>query len=737
MSKYFFIGCLFFSCMQGLSRDVTPEELNAYLVKFFKQANVEQLDSAYLKLTKLPSYQEVLLTQNDWLRKMDVNNLKKHHKLYWYIFVTDMQMPEDSVHMRLYNLTQALSVSKSLEGTFGQRIVLERLCNAMVTAYIWDEALEYSYEAIELGKAAEDWEYTIRMMQMSMRILFELSQYSDAAAQGNEIVALMNAYWEYLSDSRSVYDMALLYNTIGVNFMRVQNYDSALVNYSRALDLAEEINEEFLMALFEGNIALIYTERGEYKKALPAMHKDFVISIKYKETQSAAYAAAWLSIAYSHIGDLQASKIYLDTAMYYFNLLGFDPSTFQQYWKAKAILEEKQGNFSAASQFYDKYLESVLTVLRNEKESTIKKLNHFQQLEAKQNNINELTRFNALELNRIKNMRIVIILNTLGLLLASLLIIYFIYHYKRQKQIAVIVQEQNAEIKLKHAELELQDSELSEELLEALNSLKRSQEQLLHSEKMSSLGQITAGIAHEINNPLNFIHAGADSLMQNLVHLRTIHDQYRSIKNVDQDLTKIDELKRKLYYDDLFSEINTLIKTIEIGSNRASVILRGLERFTSKGEEVYTLKNIQELVEDTVMLVQGETKGRIKFVTSFEGMCIVHCRAVEISQVLTNIILNATHAVKDEGVIQIRCKPVEKMVQIEIEDNGSGIPPDVLDKIFDPFFTTKEIGKGTGLGLSISHGIISSHHGKINVRSEVGVGTTFTIHLPLYTQDHL
>jgi two-component system NtrC family sensor kinase len=137
------------------------------------------------------------------------------------------------------------------------------------------------------------------------------------------------------------------------------------------------------------------------------------------------------------------------------------------------------------------------------------------------------------------------------------------------------------------------------------------------------------------------------------------------------------------------------------------------------------------------MLVQGETKGRIKFVTSFEGMCIVHCRAVEISQVLTNIILNATHAVKDEGVIQIRCKPVEKMVQIEIEDNGSGIPPDVLDKIFDPFFTTKEIGKGTGLGLSISHGIISSHHGKINVRSEVGVGTTFTIHLPLYTQDHL
>jgi two-component system NtrC family sensor kinase len=202
-------------------------------------------------------------------------------------------------------------------------------------------------------------------------------------------------------------------------------------------------------------------------------------------------------------------------------------------------------------------------------------------------------------------------------------------------------------------------------------------------------------------------------------------------------LSKIEELKKRLYYDDLFSEINTLIKTIEIGSNRASVILRGLERFTTKGEEVHSLKNIQELVEDTIMLVQGETKGRIRFVTSFEGTSIVHCRAVEISQVLTNIILNATHAVKDEGVIQIRCKPVGKMVQIEIEDNGIGIPPDVLDKIFDPFFTTKEIGKGTGLGLSISHGIITSHQGKINVKSEVGVGTTFTIQLPLYTQHDL
>jgi signal transduction histidine kinase len=280
------------------------------------------------------------------------------------------------------------------------------------------------------------------------------------------------------------------------------------------------------------------------------------------------------------------------------------------------------------------------------------------------------------------------------------------------------------------------------ELNEAFIQLKSTQSQLIHSEKMASLGQLTAGIAHEINNPLNFVYAGIGALESNVIsfyqitdlfqHILTEEDQEKIINQIVQ-LRKADTPKE---YEELQQDINALIKDIKIGAVRTTEIVKGLRNFSRLDEGSPKLGDIHNDIDAALMLLRNKLAQNVT-VSKKYGEKIPEISALhgQINQVFTNIIANAIQAMDKGGKITISTKMANRegknYVGISIRDTGKGMPENIKARIFEPFYTTKDVGEGTGLGLSISYGIIRNHRGTIEVFSELGKGTEFIIYLPI------
>ncbi|SNT30408.1 His Kinase A (phospho-acceptor) domain-containing protein [Ekhidna lutea] len=276
-----------------------------------------------------------------------------------------------------------------------------------------------------------------------------------------------------------------------------------------------------------------------------------------------------------------------------------------------------------------------------------------------------------------------------------------------------------------------------EELSKALDSLKGAQSQLVHSEKMASLGQLTAGIAHEINNPINFISSGMVSLKMSIEAMREISEEYTRLDDGDDPedvLEGVRELKEEHEYDEIVDELDDLINDINYGVSRTIEIVKGLRVFSRLDEEEAKNANVNENIDATLTLLRNKTKGKIEITKHYdESMHEIECYPGQLNQVFMNILNNAVQAMPDEkkdAEITIYTEEADNEVFVRIKDNGVGIPDEIKNRIWEPFFTTKEVGVGTGLGMSITYGIIEKHGGKIELASEVGKGTEFVITLP-------
>ncbi|MBC7923575.1 MAG: hypothetical protein H7Z75_21065 [Ferruginibacter sp.] len=273
------------------------------------------------------------------------------------------------------------------------------------------------------------------------------------------------------------------------------------------------------------------------------------------------------------------------------------------------------------------------------------------------------------------------------------------------------------------------------EALEAtLDHLRTTQGQLMEAEKMASLGLLTAGVAHEINNPINFVSANVAPLQRNIADLLSLLARYDHIveKAALQDtFAEVAVLKNELDYRLLVDEIHQLLAGIEEGSRRTAEIVKGLRNFSRPDENEKKPVDINQSIESTILVLGSELKDRIRLVKELGEVRQVMGYAGKLNQVFMNIIANAYQAIPDRGEIRIRTFMRHDRVCIAIGDDGKGMTEEVRKRIFEPFFTTKEIGKGTGLGLSISYGIIREHQGSVSVESEPGRGTTFTISLPI------
>jgi signal transduction histidine kinase len=291
------------------------------------------------------------------------------------------------------------------------------------------------------------------------------------------------------------------------------------------------------------------------------------------------------------------------------------------------------------------------------------------------------------------------------------------------------IRQANDEVVATNEALEAQKSELQL----TLENLKLTQSQLIQSEKMASLGLLTAGIAHELNNPINFVRGNVNPLQRDLEETFSLIEQYDQIikaNNLEEVFGRVGDLKAQMDYDFLMKEIHNLLEGIQEGADRSSQIVKGLRSFSRLDEEKFQLFNIHEGIDSTLILLHNKIKHTIKVHKEYGDLPEIECLPSKLNQVFMNLLTNCIQAIEDTGDIFIQTVSSDIRVKIIIKDTGMGMSPEVKAHIFEPFYTTKDVGKGTGLGLSITYGIIEQHHGNIDVISEPGMGTEFIISLP-------
>lgn len=298
----------------------------------------------------------------------------------------------------------------------------------------------------------------------------------------------------------------------------------------------------------------------------------------------------------------------------------------------------------------------------------------------------------------------------------------------------------NEQIEVYSLNLEAMVLNRTAELEKANRELKAAQAQLLQTEKLSSLGQLAAGIAHEINNPIGFINSNLRTMGEYVEDLISLINKYEvmvnAIRERDYDSLstiskEVEQIKNEMKFDFIMEDFEKLIRESRDGAYRVYKIVRDLRGFARADDAERKFVDIHTALDSTLNIVWNELKYKAEVIKDYGEIPEVECLPTQLNQVFVNILINAGHSIKEKGKITIKTYSEGERVFVEISDTGSGIPEENLNKIFDPFFTTKEPGKGTGLGLSIVYSIIKKHNGEIRVKSKIGEGTTFIIELPV------
>ena len=274
------------------------------------------------------------------------------------------------------------------------------------------------------------------------------------------------------------------------------------------------------------------------------------------------------------------------------------------------------------------------------------------------------------------------------------------------------------------------------ELEETVKSLKKAQFQLIQSEKMASLGQLAAGVAHEINNPVGF----------SLSNIGTLKDYFESLMAMDESMNEegksdvelianYKQLREEHDLDFIKDDTPELLNDTINGLERVKDIVANLKKLSHKGSKDFEPCDINECIQDCLKATDNELKYKMTVALHLGECPTVHGQAPDISQIFINLFINACHACDPSGVLTIESYAEDPHVVVKVSDDGMGIPKNRIDKIFDPFHTSKPVGVGTGLGLSVSHVIMERHGGSITVESEEGVGTTFTLLFPQHVDE--
>jgi len=300
------------------------------------------------------------------------------------------------------------------------------------------------------------------------------------------------------------------------------------------------------------------------------------------------------------------------------------------------------------------------------------------------------------------------------------------------RQVAALTQALQEQLEEKQRAEEALKKEKAEQLV-LINRLEEAHNQLLQAEKMASIGQLAAGVAHEINNPIGFVNSNLGVLqnyVKTLLNLISRYELYESELSAESHAAIV-ALKYEADLAYLRDDIGNLLVESLGGLQRVKRIVQDLKDFSHISDSEMQWANLEEGLESTLNVVWNELKYKAEVVKDYGKLPEIECIPSQLNQVFMNLLVNAAQAITEHGRITLRTRQEGGNVRIEIADTGSGIPQDIINRIFDPFFTTKPVGTGTGLGLSITHGIIRKHNGRIDVSSRAGEGTTFSITIPI------
>lgn len=289
--------------------------------------------------------------------------------------------------------------------------------------------------------------------------------------------------------------------------------------------------------------------------------------------------------------------------------------------------------------------------------------------------------------------------------------------------------------------MEKQISQNAQDLNKAYKQLSSSQAQLVQSEKMAALGQMVAGVAHEINTPLGYVNNNVEMMREFFAQMSFMLQAHECVANtilspntsdvdIAESLAALDDAKVGMDFTQWCADLDSLFNDTFYGVEQISELVSGLKDFSRLDQAVMDNISLNDCVENALLIARNTLKYKVEVIKRLEVLPHIRCTASQINQVLLNLFTNAAQAIGDKGYLLIKTWSDEQQVYVSVQDTGKGIAPENLAKIFDPFFTTKPVGQGTGLGLSISYKIIQQHGGSIRVVSQVGQGTRFVIALP-------
>ncbi|HHO75396.1 MAG TPA: PAS domain S-box protein [Deltaproteobacteria bacterium] len=305
-----------------------------------------------------------------------------------------------------------------------------------------------------------------------------------------------------------------------------------------------------------------------------------------------------------------------------------------------------------------------------------------------------------------------------------------------QGMVRDVTERKDAEERIKEAQDQLETANL--ELVTAYAELKATQSKMVQSEKMASIGQLAAGVAHEINNPVGFVTSNLGTLKKYIDKIADydsfVSGKVATIEHADiQKQMEAERIRSKIDY--IMEDMGGLIEESLEGTARVKKIVQDLKSFSRVDEDECKAADINECIESTLNIVWNELKYKVEVHKEYGDVPMTRCYPQQLNQVFMNLLINAGQSIEERGEILIRTWCEDHAVRIRITDTGCGIPQDKLSRIFEPFFTTKEVGKGTGLGLSIVYDIVRKHHGDIDVQSEEGKGTTFDVSIPVIQEN--
>jgi len=300
------------------------------------------------------------------------------------------------------------------------------------------------------------------------------------------------------------------------------------------------------------------------------------------------------------------------------------------------------------------------------------------------------------------------------------------------RQVAALTQALQEQLEEKQRAEEALKKEKAEQLV-LINRLEEAHNQLLQAEKMASIGQLAAGVAHEINNPIGFVNSNLGVLqnyVKTLLNLISKYELYESELSAESHAAIV-ALKQETDLAYLRDDVGNLLAESLGGLQRVKRIVQDLKDFSHISDSEMQWANLEDGLESTLNVVWNELKYKAEVVKDYGKLPEIECIPSQLNQVFMNLLVNAAQAITEHGRITLRTRQEGENVRIDIADTGSGIPLEIINRIFDPFFTTKPVGTGTGLGLSITHGIVRKHNGRIDVSSRAGEGTTFSITIPI------